>query len=109
MQSKPDALDIGLKPEVLQKLNKVFDTYEEIETVVLYGSRAKGTYHAGSDIDITIKGEKITDSLIGNIENDIDDLLLPYSFDISSWAQIDNTELREHIERVGIVIYSSIP
>ncbi len=109
MKSKPDALDIGLKPEVLNKLNKVFDSYEGIEAVVLYGSRAKGTFHAGSDIDITIKGEEITDSLIGNIEDDIDDLLLPYSFDISSWAQIDNAELRAHIERVGMVIYRSFP
>ncbi|MCK9288529.1 MAG: nucleotidyltransferase domain-containing protein [Sphaerochaetaceae bacterium] len=105
MKSKPDVLDIGLKPEVLHKLNKVFDTYKGIESVILYGSRAKGTYHAGSDIDITIKGEGISDTMIGNIENDIDDLLLPYSFDISSWAHLDNAALRAHIERVGIVIY----
>lgn len=94
MKPKPDALDIGLGPGILQKLNGVFDTYEGIEAVVLYGSRAKGTYHAGSDIDITIKGEKITDSLVGKIGEDLDDLLLPYTFDISSWARIDNAELR---------------
>lgn len=105
MKPKPDALDIGLGPGILQKLDGVFAAYGGIEAVVLYGSRAKGTYHAGSDIDITFKGEKITDSLVGKIEEDIDDLLLPYTFDISSWAQIDNAELRGHIERVGIVIY----
>jgi len=52
--------------------------------VVLYGSGAKRTYHAKSDIDLPIKGDCITDSVIGKIEEEIDDLLLPYSFDISS-------------------------
>ncbi|MGE4465890.1 nucleotidyltransferase domain-containing protein [Sphaerochaeta sp.] len=108
MKSRPDATAFGLKPEVLQQLEAVFQAYKSIESVVLYGSRAKGTYHAGSDIDITIKGDHITDSLLGKIEEEIDDLLLPYSFDISSWQQIDNPALREHIERVGVVIYQRI-
>ncbi len=108
MKSKPDALNTGLKPNILNLLNEVFNSYEAIETVVLYGSRAKGTYHAGSDIDITIKGEHVKDSLVGKVEEDIDNLLLPYSFDISSWSQIDNAQLRAHIERVGIIIYQRL-
>jgi uncharacterized protein len=100
MKSKVDALNIGIKPEILNLLTAVFKTYEAIETVVLYGSRAKGTYHAGSDIDITLTGEKLNDSMIGRIEDDIDNLPLPYSFDISLWSQIDNADLRAHIERV---------
>jgi predicted nucleotidyltransferase len=108
MKSKPDALTIGLKPEILNLLTAVFTSYEALDTVVLYGSRAKGTYHAGSDIDITLTGENLNDSLVGKIEEDIDNLLLPYSFDISLWSQIDNAELRMHIERVGIVIYQRL-
>lgn len=107
MKSKPDAFAFGLKPEILQQLATIFQAYENVGSVVLYGSRAKGTYHARSDIDLTIKGDCITDSLIGKIEEEVDDLLLPYSFDISSWQQIDNPELREHIKRVGVVIYQS--
>lgn len=108
MKLKPNALDIGLKPEILNLLTTIFKTYEAVETVVLYGSRAKGTYHAGSDIDITLTGEKLNDSLVGRIEEDIDNLLLPYSFDISLWSQIDNAELRAHIEHVGIIIYQRL-
>jgi len=108
MKSKPDELNTGLKPKIFNLLNEVFSTYEAIDTVVLYGSRAKGTYHAGSDIDITITGKNFKNSLVGKIEDDIDNLLLPYSFDISSWSQIDNDELRAHIERVGIIIYQGL-
>ncbi len=105
MKSRPEAAAFGLKPEILQQLATIFHAYKSIDTVVLYGSRAKGTYHTGSDIDLTIKGDRITDSLVGKVEEEIDDLLLPYSFDISSWQQIDNPALRAHIERVGVVIY----
>lgn len=108
MKSKVDALNIGIKPEILNLVTAVFKTYEAIETVVLYGSRAKGTYHAGSDIDITLTGGKLNDSMVGRIEEDIDNLLLPYSFDISLWSQIDNADLRAHIERVGIIIYQRL-
>jgi len=105
MKPEPDSNSYGLRPGILEQLNALFESYEEIDTVVLYGSRAKGTYRPGSDIDITIKGEQVKDTLVGKLAEDIDDLLLPYSFDISSWAEIDNPGLLAHIDRVGIVIY----
>jgi predicted nucleotidyltransferase len=105
MQLPPDSKNFGLRAEVLEQLNALFKSHPEIVTVVLYGSRAKGTYRPGSDIDITVKGGQVNNSLVGKLAEEIDDLLLPYSFDISSWSQIDNPDLLSHIERVGIVIY----
>ena len=57
MKSKePEAPDFGLKSELLLQLTAVFHTHAEVDSVVLYGSRAKGTYHPGSDIDLSIMG-----------------------------------------------------
>ncbi len=108
MKLQPDPKQFGLRPGILEKLNSLFISHPEIDTVVLYGSRAKGTYHPGSDIDITIKSEHCNDSLVGKLAEEIDDLLLPYSFDISLWSQIDNPDLLAHIERVGIVMYQKL-
>lgn len=72
---------------------------------MLYGLRAKGTYKTGSDIDLTLKGSDLILSIINKISNEIDDLLLPYSFDISIFSQISNADLVDHINRVGIVFY----
>ncbi|MFM5482282.1 nucleotidyltransferase domain-containing protein [Aeromonas veronii] len=86
-------------------VNQVFAKYPEIDSVILYGSRAKGNYTNGSDIDLTLCGEKLNFSLLCCIANELDDLLLPYTFDISLFKQIDNQDLLDHIKRVGVVFY----
>lgn len=79
--------------------------HEEIEKVVIYGSRAKGNYRPNSDIDLTIFGENVTHDLINIVGWELDDLLLPYTFDLSAFNNISQTDLLEHIKRVGIIFY----
>lgn len=98
----------GLSSKTIQKINEVFQLYRDIEQVLLYGSRAKGNYHHGSDIDFVILGEKIDYSQLLKIENHLDDLLLPYKIDISLFRQIKNQDLIDHIKRVGISFYKKI-
>lgn len=97
----------GLKEQTIALVNSVFANYPEIEQAILYGSRAKGTYKNGSDIDLVLKGNNLNPSIIHKICDDLDDLLVPYSFDISSFEQISNTDLIDHINRVGVVFYRS--
>jgi predicted nucleotidyltransferase len=96
----------GLDADTIQKVDAVFKKFSAIKTVIIYGSRAKGNYRNGSDIDITLKGENLDLNLLHEVSLQIDNLLLPYSFDISLFHQIDNPELKDHINRVGGVLYS---
>ena len=95
----------GLEENVIERINAVFSFFPEIEQVVLYGSRAKGNYRIGSDIDLTLKGKELNLTLLNAVDTKIDDLLLPYLFDISIFEQISNPDLVNHIERVGKLIY----
>lgn len=95
----------GLKKKHITAINSVFGKNPEIKQVILYGSRAKGNYRNGSDIDLTLKGEDITLSLLFKIETELDDLLLPYKIDLSIYHKIENPDFIEHINRVGIVFY----
>ncbi len=95
----------GLNDNTIEKINSVFETYEEVEEVILYGSRAKGNYRNGSDIDITLKGDKLTAALLSKIEVAIDDLLTPYLFDVSIFNALTAPALIEHINRVGVTFY----
>jgi predicted nucleotidyltransferase len=100
-----DNLKCGLKQTTIERINGIFSTHQLVEQVILYGSRAKGNFRNGSDIDLTIKGEAVTLSELLKIESELDDLLLPYKIDLSLLHKIDDPELLDHIRRVGIVFY----
>lgn len=95
----------GLPPAALAKLGTVFARHPAIDSVLIYGSRAKGNYRAGSDIDLTIKGDEISFAELMQIENEIDDLMLPYTVDLSQYRQLGSSDLIAHIDRVGVAIY----
>ena len=100
------ALPFGLSARTLEKLSSVFSRHRAIESVLIYGSRAKGNYRAGSDIDLTIKGDEIPFAEFVQIEDEIDDLMLPYTVDLSQCREIENHDLTDHIGRVGAAIYT---
>ena len=97
----------GLKDTHINLIKSVFEKYNCITKAVLYGSRAKGNYRTGSDIDLTLFGNDLDFNTLLKIENELDDLLLPYKIDLSIYNKIENHDLIEHINRVGVVFYKS--
>jgi predicted nucleotidyltransferase len=95
----------GLRSTETDQLQRVFEIESSISEVILYGSRAKGTYRPGSDVDLTLKGEGLTTDKLMTLSAKIDDLLLPYEVDLSIYKHIDNPDLMDHITRVGKVIF----
>ena len=96
----------GLSSQTLDTLNEIFKRYSCIKQVILYGSRAKGNYRNGSDIDLSIKTKddySFTDLL--RITGDFDDSDIPYFVDVSVYDKLSNPNLKAHIDRVGKVIY----
>ncbi len=100
-----DLLDTGLSEATINKIHSAFAKYPQIETVLLYGSRAKGTFRNGSDIDLSIKDSKVRYVDLLGLELTLDELMTPYGFDISIFENIENNALVEHINRVGRVFY----
>lgn len=96
----------GLSAATLDKLNSIFARHDAIDAVLIYGSRAKGNYRPGSDIDLSIKGSEIPFAELMQIEDQIDDLMLPYTVDLSQYRQLENADLIAHIDRVGVEIYT---
>jgi uncharacterized protein len=98
-------MEFGLKQETIDRINSVFEKHPEIDKVIIYGSRAKGNYRIGSDIDLSIYGNDLNYELIGKVSSEIDDLDTPYLFDISIFRLLNSPSLEEHINRVGKVFY----
>ena len=95
----------GLPLHAIEKICAVFAGWPQIERVVLYGSRAKGSYRSGSDIDLAIEGQDLSLSQLLAIEGQLDELLLPWMIDLSLRDRIDNPALLEHIARMGVTFY----
>ena len=97
----------GLDNSDIKKIQSVFNLHPEIEKAILFGSRAKGNYKPASDIDLTLVGNDLTLTIQQTIENELDDLLLPYKFDVSIYHTISSNELLNHIERVGQLFFQN--
>jgi uncharacterized protein len=91
----------GLSEEATRKIIEVCSFFPELDRVVLYGSRAKGSQKAVSDIDFAIWGAASPEGLALAL----DELPLPWTFDVRSYESIRNPALRDHIDRVGVVIW----
>lgn len=94
----------GLPQHTIHQLQSTLKQYPQVRQAILYGSRAKGTHHPGSDIDLTLRGDDLALNTLLRLANDIDDLLLPYTVDLSLWTHLD-TAVREEINQHGRLFY----
>jgi predicted nucleotidyltransferase len=98
----------GLSERTLNTLDSIFRKYPGIREAVLNGSRGKGKYRTGSDIDVSLKtDETFTRTDLLRIAGDFDDSDMPYFVDVSIYDQLSNQELKAHIDRVGKALYSA--
>jgi len=104
-QEAASAIRFGIESSVFERIINVLRDNPSIEEAILYGSRAKGVHKSGSDIDVVLKGEKLTMQDLNQVSLALDDLLLPYTFDLSLFHHIDNADLLVHIGRVGRTLF----
>ncbi len=98
----------ALTPEEIRLIHGMFQRHLEIDCVRLFGSRAKGTHTPRSDVDLAVWGE--VDAIRAEaIAAELDELPLPYRFEVKPFALIQLRALREHIERLGIPVYPEEP
>ena len=96
----------GITEKSYQLLLNAFIKFEEVEQVILFGSRAKGNYKKGSDIDLAIKGKNSSPSLALNLKAYLnEELPIPYFVDVIDYNSLNYQELKEHINRVGKPFY----
>lgn len=95
----------GLSDGTIEQIRGVLARHPAVEKAMIFGSRVKGTFKPGSDIDLSLHGAALTVNELGDIDAELDDLLLPYTFDLLIFDTLGHPALREHIVRVGKVFY----
>lgn len=100
MQNK----NFGLKSSIIKSLKTIFESNPKIERVLIYGSRAKGNYYKGSDIDLVIIAPEMSFSEYLRLYSKLEELNIPYQIDVTKYDLLEN-KIQEHINRVGKEIY----
>lgn len=100
-------MQYGLKQQYIDELRAILRDIPGIEETVLYGSRARGDYGRGSDIDICLKGEQITPSDVVSLKTALYESRIPYFFDVCVWNNIKNEDFKNNIIRDGKVIFEA--
>lgn len=95
----------GLPANTRNLITNLFKTYPEIKKVIIFGSRANGTYKNSSDIDFAIIGQNIDFRFIQHISSELDELSTPYMFDVLDYDSETNGDLRKNIDLTGKVFY----
>lgn len=96
----------GLEEHIILQLIHLFEQQPKIDKAIVFGSRAKGNHKPGSDIDIAFKGTDLTTKDILNLYVKWDDLAIPFKLDLLKYETIKEPNLKDHIDRVGIELYS---
>ncbi len=93
--------DFGIDSDTLQRLSEILLSNQKVSRAVVFGSRAKGDFQKGADIDIALSGSKICIQDILSMKMRIEELTLPFTIDLIRYENISNQELKEHIKREG--------
>ena len=92
----------------MDSIKSILSRFEEIQKVVLFGSRSLGTFHQGSDIDLALVEGHIDELMLAKLNTLFSESSLPYKVDFVDYSRLEHPELKEHIDRVGKVLYERI-
>jgi predicted nucleotidyltransferase len=95
----------GLTERDMKTIQNIFMKYADVNEVHLFGSRAKGNFNAGSDIDLVIMNDGLPPKTISLMAADFEESSLPYYVDLADFHAIKALELIDHIKRVGVLFY----
>ncbi len=99
-------LTFGLSDSLLGDLRRVFAAYPEIEQVLIFGSRAKGTFKDSSDIDLAVFAPGMSEQRFTQLWNELDALPLVFRMDVLHWNALGNQRLKDKIPAEGKTLYS---
>jgi predicted nucleotidyltransferase len=95
----------GLDERSRSLLVAVLARYPQVSEARLFGSRAMGTHRPESDIDLALFGD-VDERLAARIAGELEELPLPYTFDVHAYSTVTHLPLREHIDRVGRRVFT---
>ena len=99
------SIGTGLSVRDINCIHEIFKKYPSVKSVFLFGSRAKGNFKKGSDVDLVILNSEVKTNDLLQLKNDFEESSLPYKIDLIDFKDLNHPEMKAHIERAGIEFY----
>lgn len=97
----------GLTFEQLDEIRKITSEYSSVVKVMLFGSRAMGTYSPASDVDLVLMGKDISIKDQIRISSRLNESKSLLKYDVVRYSTIKNEKLIAHIKKYGVVVFES--
>ena len=97
----------GLTERDMKTFLQIFKRYPSVKEVKLFGSRAKGNFKPGSDIDLAVMNKEVDENELLHLRSEIDESSLPYRIDLVNYNNLTRTDFIDHINRVGVLFFKS--
>ncbi|HVZ95424.1 MAG TPA: nucleotidyltransferase domain-containing protein [Chitinophagaceae bacterium] len=98
-------MKFGLTERQFHIIEGAIDSFKEIEKAIIFGSRAQGNFKASSDIDLAIIGKDVTSNIITKLSVALDELPVPFMFDILDYKALSNKNLKNKIDSLGKIFF----
>lgn len=96
----------GLTAAQLQEIITFIAQHAEVETALIFGSRAQGNYKPSSDIDIALKGAQLSHGLAAQMKYTFEEAsVLPFFVDFVCYDLLTDPGVQASIDKHGQIIY----
>jgi uncharacterized protein len=96
----------GIQERDMEYIHAALGKWPEVEKAIIFGSRAMGNHKKGSDIDLAIAGQKVTETICNKISSQLNEEdPIPFFVEVINYKNIKNQALKEHIQNHGVLIY----
>lgn len=90
---------------MIRSLSGIFEATPGVNEVIIFGSRAKGNFAEGSDIDLAIKGKTVQFDTVLSLMAKVEDLGMLYKIDLQDYHAIVDKDVLDHIHKVGKIFW----
>lgn len=94
----------GFSDERWLKIARILRSIAPCDRVAVFGSRAKGAWREGSDVDLAVWGSAWEPMMAEKARERLEESCFPWSFDVVLPRHLNDAELLAHIQRVGFDI-----
>lgn len=99
----------GLSQSDIEYIINVIKCFSQVDSAIVYGSRAMGNYKLGSDVDLALKGDAVSEAIAWEISVQLNERSpLPYKFDVLAYSCLINQALKQHIDQCGKSLYENL-